>query len=223
MTTALQIITDALTALGVAEVGQTLESADAERARGRLNDMLESWALDSFFVYTTSEAVYTIPSPASSLTIGPGQTINVARPVSILSGGYIRSSGQDYPLTPIDRATYAAIENKTLSGGPGGFVHYDGNGTLKLYPAQAGELHLPLNAQLTAFASLNEDHTLPQGYKRAISLLLEEELADDYGRDISPRRQRLINAARRSIKRSNHSVPILKTFGERRFNILTGA
>lgn len=198
--------------LGLRGAGQTVSGRDASFCLKKLNVMIDSWNLSPDFAFTALETIYTLPSATISLTIGPAMQINIPRPSRIELGSFVRVSGNDYPLTPIDRAEYNSIMLKDQGGSWPSFVFFDGgNPTGKLYFWQTGacELHLITRTSAGSFADLTTDYQLPAGYARAFEFSLSEEVAPSYETAVPDSVARIASGARRVVKRANLTVPQL--------------
>jgi hypothetical protein len=82
MTSALDIITDALNRLGVYSPGEPLTSADSSLALTLLYDMVDEWVNDNIYLYelvptviplVIGKSAYTLTSRPPRLRMGPGQ------------------------------------------------------------------------------------------------------------------------------------------------------
>lgn len=219
MTTATDILNEALGHLGILSAGETANSDDAETCRTVLNTLVDGWNLPSLTHYTSTDATATLAGGAASLTIGPSQNINVTRPVRIERGSYVRADGIDYPMDQIDEAEYNEIRIKTLGGHVPRVFFYDpgaSTGTIYYYPAPGASVvvHHPVLTQFTAFANLTTDYTFPQGYKRAFVFNLAVEVAAHFGQAVSPFVMAQAHSSLRLVKRANFTVPQLDV-GER--------
>lgn len=75
MTTALDIVTRALKAVGAYGPGENVDTADANDAFDMLNDMLETWSNSTQMVPYITEIIFTLTGNVYQYTIGPGGTI----------------------------------------------------------------------------------------------------------------------------------------------------
>lgn len=212
MTTALQIIDTAYTLLGYKSPADELSGQDSAYALSRLNDLIDSWNTQTLYIYTTTEVVVT--TSGKPITIGPGQTVNTARPVMLPPGSFARIGGIDYPITWIDTEQYQSIVLKNTASTIPIYGFYDGGaptGNLFFWPFQptATEYHILVSTQLTEWASLSTDVTLTQGYRRALSYSLAEELAPGYCEVPASVARNAVNA-RRAIRQANAVIPVLK-------------
>jgi hypothetical protein len=229
MTTASDIISQALRDINAVGMGQTADAEDASNALDLLNQMLAQWQVDGYAVYTLKDVSFAATG-AASYTIGAGGNVNRAR-IDDIDGAFWRSSGVDYPLTVIDSFDdYQLITQKALTGQPCA-VHYQPTyplGALYVYPAPtSGDVHLTIREEFTEYASLADDLALPKKYVLAVRLSLAELLATSYpdatGR---PDIARAAAKARRVLKRSNVRIATLKmpaaVLQGGHFNIVTG-
>lgn len=211
MTTASQLIDRAYGLIGYKDPTEALSSADKTFALDVLNDMINSWLVKRLFIVTVREVATNVTG--SPVSIGPSMTINVARPVKMEQGAFIRSGGVDYPLTWIEREQYNAFAVKATSSTIPEYGYYDaglptGNIYLWPYSTTPVALHLQLQVQLSEFADLTTDYTLAPGYRKAIAYSLAEELAPGL-RELPASVVRMASLARKAIQGVNARVPLL--------------
>lgn len=211
MASANDLISNALGMLGVLALGDPLDGEVAADALDALNMMVESWSLDSLYIYTRQEQVYTVPAGSQSVTVGTGGNINITRPYRVEDGAFFRIGTLDYTMDKIDRVTYEGISVKNLQMPAPRYYYYDGNYPLgNLYfwqaPSANAELHLPVVTSLTQFADLVTDYQLPPGYKRLLSAGLALELAPNY-RPATPDLLRVFQSASNNIRKVNAQIP----------------
>lgn len=212
MTTALQIIDSAYTALGYKSPTDVLSGQDTAYALSKLNDLIDSWNTQTLCIYTTTEVVVT--TSGKPITIGTGQTVNTTRPVRLPTGSFARISGIDYPITWMNTEQYQSIVLKNTASTIPIYGFYDGGsptGNLYFWPYQTTptEYHILVDTQLAEWPTLATDITLTQGYRRALIYSLAEELAPGYT-EVTPTLARNAMNARRAIRQANAVVPVLK-------------
>jgi hypothetical protein len=211
MTTAIELITDALAEIGVSGAGQTVAPEDAALGLRKLNQLMQRWtnARLTFPVLTTISVPLT---GAASYTIGPSGVVVAARPVKIISATAVDAGGTEYGVNVIPRELWDAITVKAVDGGPPCDVWWDAqptNGRIHVYPRSTGyTLKLACQTLLNSFASTATAVTLPEGYESAIYLNLADDLAASYGRQLSADSRRRAAGAMRAIKRTN-AEPLL--------------
>ena len=214
MTTATEIIDRAYGLIGYKDAAESVSGQDASLALGVLNDLIDSWNTQGQFIVSVNEEVATVSG--SPISIGPGQTINVPRPVDVMNGSFIRINNVDFAIEWVDREEYNSIPYKLVQANVAVYGYYDQNlptGHIYLWPVpSSAELHLQLMNQLSSFADLTTSYDLAPGYKMALQYTLAEELAPGL-KELSPAVVRKAAAARRAIRRTNVSVPLLANAG----------
>ncbi len=216
MATALTLIDSALQEIGVYGAGETVSGDDAALCMDALNDIIDGLKLESLTIYATQDVSASLPAATSSRTIGPAMQFATARPVRLEDGCFITVGNLEYPLEIISQVQYNAIALKTLEGPWPRYVMYDATmptGTLYFWPQGACTVHLNVQIPLTAFTSTSNTLSVPPGYKRLLELLLAEEVAPKFQKQISPGTAKKLFNARRVVKRSNLVVPQLDVGG----------
>jgi hypothetical protein len=213
VTTANTLIKDALIGIGAIGVAETPDPDDGVIALRILNRILDAWRIKGLYAFAVSEQVITLTSAMQTRTIGPSGQVNATRPVRLETGCFVRVSGVDSPLRVASRDEWAGIELKTQAGSPPDWVYYESTsplGVLHFHPQADCEAHLMVAGQLTAFANLATDYTLPPGYELAIEQTLEERLCSTFSRPLPPTLKADAANARTAIKRANYQVPELE-------------
>lgn len=217
MTTALDLITDALQELSVVGAGQAVEPEDAALGLRRLNQVLQTWANSRLTIPALTEISVTLTT-AQSYLIGPGGATATARPLKVLNATALDASGQEHPVGIITSQQWGDIFNKDVTGGPPNYVWYDAtntNGTIYVYPKAPGyTLKLDCQVLLTSFAYTATAVTLPDGYESALYLTLADALASSYGKQLPPDSRRRMMGAVSAIKRTNTEPLILQVLDD---------
>jgi hypothetical protein len=207
--TARATIQGALKLIGVLDPAETMSPEDADDGLIMLNNIVDAWNVERLNIYTITEVVATFAG--ASATIGPAMTIATARPMRIESAFY-RDGGLDTDLRVIEKQEYDSIPDKSSTGSPT-VIFYDRNsptGTVYVHPVPTStEYHISVQSQLTAFTDLDDLHTLPQGYQKALMYTLAPEMALLHQRTVPPLVEKIAANCRRSLKRNNVVVPIL--------------
>jgi len=209
MTTANTIIADALTEIGVKEVGQAIPAEESAIALRMLNRTLGRWAHQrlSFSVLTT----VSIPLDGSaSYSIGPTGDVVSARPVKV-NAARATIAGIESSVNVLGRTAWDAIGVKDVVGGVVSDVWYSSSvpdGVLYVYPrATSGALEIDCQVLATSFPDLVADVDLPEGYDDALTLEIAVALCSAYSISPPPELVTRRNSAVRVIKRTN-SEPI---------------
>lgn len=182
MTTALDVITDALQLLMVYAAGETVSDADAERGLSVLIDMLDDWSNQSLACYAILEQSAPLVPGKASYTIGTsgGADINQTRPLKILDtpgSAYVQdANGNNYQVTVVSRDRWNLIGNRSsvVTSNFPDTLFYDPQfplGVINLtpFPTINYTLFWDSNAQLADPSVLSSTFSFPPGYKRAIT------------------------------------------------------
>jgi hypothetical protein len=213
MSTALDIITDALIDLGAIDPIEDLTADEASHGLRRLNEMLASWSLESLAVYQILNEGFATVAGTASYSIGSGATWNTTRPLRIESA-FLRYSSTDYPLRILSREEYDAITLKTTQFMPE-VLYFEpsvANAVIYLYGVPDAVYTVYLNSlkQLQSFTALTTTVVLPPGYLRAIKANLSLELAPAYNRRPPDAVLAIARESKANIKRLNSRTPKLR-------------
>lgn len=215
MTTARNLVEDALRKIHVLGKGQSLDSDEANDAFRLLNSMLSMWSVQGDLVYTSSKETFPLTG-AGTYTIGTGLDFNTVAPLYITSA-YVTSGSIDYDLHRIDDTEYSAISDKTISSSIPEYYYYDGNPTARiyLYPVDSGATSITLNSvkPLGAFATLDTVYDMPAHYEIAIVYNLGVLISPEYEKTPSPIVMQTavsaLQAIRTQVNRNNKRVASL--------------
>lgn len=184
MTTANQLITRAMQALGIlgrTEVPSAGESNDGLTA---FNSMLDSWSGgEDLMSYVVLERSFPLVVNTNSYTIGTGGVVNIARPNDITQA-YIRDSiGNNFLMEILPRDKWNQIGNRssTITSQIPDTMFYDPQyplGVINIFPTPllTYTCFFDSTQDQVDFASLTATLTTPPGYERCYVLNLALEL-----------------------------------------------
>lgn len=214
--TARDIITATLRSIRVLGVGDALQAEDANDGLNRLNDWLDSLALERLTMYYVLRTEKMLANDIQSYTIGIGGDINIARPVHIESAGLIQDITVPTPFEkPMEVWTdqrWQGCRQKTLQSTYPTAVYYDHNwtaGLAKIYlwpiPRDCGltKLVIYTPVALLEFPTLDTTYTFPPGYRRFIRTNFAQEIASEYGKQLTADQTMAARQAKAQIKRGN--------------------
>lgn len=220
MTTASDILLQALKKSGVLGVGQQAQAEDASDALADLNDMLAQWQRQRWLVYHLVD-LSVVSTGAQSYTVCAGGNINVARP-DRLEAAYFRQltpanpSQVDYPVRILEsREDYSLIRLKTLQSFQR-YIFYDAaypNGVIYPWPvpqANIYEIHILLKEQLQSFANTATAVNMPPEYVAAMKWNLAVRLRESYQLPPRPSLDKLAINALDVIRNANTQIPMLQ-------------
>ena len=227
MSTARELIYDAMTAVGILGQGDVAPSAaDAAVGLRKLQRMLDSWSVDGPMVYAITQETITLT--AADGTYATTDLSTNTRPVAV-EGGFIRYSGTDYPLTLITRAQWNSIGVKTTQGVPE-LLFYDPTmtaGAFEFYPVPSASMTAYINCRrvLASGLTLDTSFSLPPGYEKAIVDNLAVDLAaGGFGAQASPLLMMEAANAKRLLETLNWRPPVMDSMfaGEVEYDIRSG-
>lgn len=240
LVTAQDIITDALTSLGVYAVGESLQAADTTLGLRRLNAFVSSCAIQSLTIPVVHRQVFTVTANDGLYTIGPGADFNAIRPTSIQSAALLLNSASPPVEVPVGLLTeqgWQATAIKDQTSTQWTQVYYEptyvtsGWGTINLWPIPTtadNDLVLYFPQPLVEFADLTTEYQIPPGYYEFLTNNLAVRLAAPYARPLPEEVRLLAIQSRVNIKRQNTPMADLSndfsSLNDPRYgyNIITG-
>jgi hypothetical protein len=213
MTTAREICVGALELDGIIAAGEAGSADDLSLCLRRLNGMLSSWSLNPNNFLSSVVETFPLVLNQASYTIGAGGNFNTALPIDMLESSFVRYQNVDFPLRKISEDEYSLIPYK-LDGGIPVVYWYDRGTTLATVtfypiPQSAQTLQLHTTKPFTSFADLDTVYTFAPGYAETMTYSLAERIAPAYEREVPKFVVVEAIKLRRSLKRSNVTVPTL--------------
>ena len=225
MATARDLLTQAMKDAGIIGATQTPDAGDLNDAFVALNQWVTDLDTQRATIFQVARVLVPLTTGVDVLTIGPGGDIDVLRPQRIEAAGIVADPGGAYPaeraISVLNDAEFRAIVVRSVRGLPNA-VYYDhafittGLGRIMPLPVpdQGGyTLVLYLPRAMHTFHDLSTDYVFPSGFQRAIRHALTAELADMFGRELSPRLAERARNALVNLKRANHRPAILRVDG----------
>jgi hypothetical protein len=213
----LQIVTNALAGLSVLLPGEPLKDADAEYCRGQLNTILDNWSAERQAAYTATFTTFTTTPGLQPHTIGPtGTWVTATRPIAI--DGLARSIGTGLwtPIPVTSDPAWWQAQTSVVSGTPtrAFYTPDEPNGSLYFTPSVDGALAMRAQLRMVIGAVLLTDMlTLPNGYEGALTLTLQEAVADAFHAVLTPSQIQRAGQARGRAFGNNLHVPVLVVRG----------
>lgn len=224
MTTAYDVVNQALKKAGIVGLGQTADGSDMSDALADLNDMIGQWTSQRWMVYNELDISFVSTGQTTPYTVGPSGNYNVSPRPDRIEAAYLRQLinppglNVDTPLKVIpSREEYSTLSLKTLVSFPL-YVFLDSaypTANLYIYPipnASIYEVHIILKNVFPNY-TLNPNSTisLPPQYIAALKFNLAKRLRQAYGKGLRPDPE--LNALARSsldiVKQGNLQVPEL--------------
>jgi hypothetical protein len=206
------VITDALVEIGVLEPGEQASPAQAQIGLRRVRGMIDSWAADRLTLSLQLRTAFVWPASTSSVQVGPGQTVDMDRPVWVNNIAFVvpgTNPGVEVPMGLMDEDTYASLTIKDLVSALPQQAFYqtnveDANATLFLWPTpQSLTIVLYSPQAVTVPASLNSLMQGPPGYQDAFLYQLAYRLCTPFGVAVPPLLPGMARNAFENMKKPN--------------------
>lgn len=194
MPTKLQVITDALTLIGVVAPGETVAASDLDVAGRNFDGYIDRLNSQKLSIFSEQVLEFTMAAGQQTRTLGTGGNFNTVRPMEILWANMIFAPGTPQevrrPLNQYDYQQWANYRFLAASGPPDGFWN-DNNwprATLHFYPIpdQAYGLELFVRRRLEVAAPMNTDINFPPGYADLLLYNLAERFCGLFNLPIPP-------------------------------------
>lgn len=212
MTTARDIIGDAMLEIGARASGDAIDATTAADHLRVLNRMIDSWGQDELLVYTVDRLTFNLVPSQQSYQIGVGATDFVTtypvRPGQINMASVV-VNGVEIGLDVVNDTEWRDVSVKNTPSTFPTKMWANGNYPLDvLYfwpiPSTVTQLVLYVWGQPLDFTDVNATVTLPHGYEDALVYNLGLRLCSQYG--IQPAQTLVADAAKAlsRIKRMNY-------------------
>lgn len=195
--------------LGVLDSGESLSTQQIADALALANNLLDNWSSDPKMILSLTSASGTLASGTQSYTIGSGQTINITRPMAIVSAAFKNSSGPGGAVKVCNAQEWSAIPNRQRQSWIIENLFYDrgySTGNVYVSPIPQGNgltLDLWVWAALAQFADATTPLSLLPGYERLLKAALALEMAPQYDVPVPPSVQANYAAALASVQNLN--------------------
>ncbi len=183
------IINNALTVLGVNELGGTPSASDSTDCLGELNRMWSGWGIDEGLIFAVKALTAPLTAAVGSYTIGLGAAINTQSPARIYRAVFVTGAAGRIQLRIVDQNEYYSHADLAAAALAPDQLYPDFNidpstgfATLKLYPIQSvtgSSLEMEIAVPFIAW-SLAGVYMLPEGYEDAITQALAWRLIPRY-------------------------------------------
>lgn len=241
--TVAEFLTRVLRLMGVYGAGETPSAEDMADAFLFLNEFLDGLGTERLSAYTIARTTFTLTStkgtPTNPYTVGPSGDIAIARPESMEWIEELRyqdtttTPTTEYRLTPLSRAGYDALPQKTLTNTLPSAWFYEptfptGSLYLSLIPTQSnlqGVLYAP--TPISQFGATTDLMSFPPGYMRFLRANLAIEMWASFRENVplDPSLVQIAQESKTRIKLANVRMTDLVsdaalTFGRRPYSIL---
>lgn len=209
MAVAKDIVTQGLKLIGVVGSGEEPAAADLADGLIALNDMIDSWSSDGFFIPSVTREVFDLVPSQASFTIGTGKDFDTVTPIHIPNAGIADSDdSNELPMKILTSSEWAGVTPKSLQGPYPTRLYFEENELeprLHFWPVPtAAKKFILYSAKpLTTFVDGNSTVILPKGYRRMMTHNFAVEAAPLFGKEASMTVQRIAEESKASIQRAN--------------------
>ena len=212
MSTAQDIIIQALTTLGELGQNEPASADDLSYCLTRLNGMIDSWSTERLSLYMMTQGLYTLTANTQDYSIGPSVTLSSGtRPALIETASMIVTGTIRNPMNMLSSKQWAVIPEKGLTGLLPTDLYVDQNYPnvgLHVWPIPSGTPAMELFywAPLQQFASLSASLSMPYGYQDALTFGLMLNIAAGYNKALDPALVALAGQKKAAIQSINAQI-----------------
>jgi hypothetical protein len=238
MTTATDIIQDALLAGGIGDIYNAPDANLLSLGLRFLNRMMDQWSAEFTPLFNIIDGYTGAPTPGWNLTPGTaaytigtagGQMLGV-RPTEIAEIYLLDGNNVSYYLVPITADEFARLVYKVAPGRPDRYYPNFNETTIQLTfyptPAYSDQVHCMYQDRMQLFGNGSTAVNLPPGYEEALVYNLALRLLPALGKQVPPDVAARAGWSKGIITEANTNTYMLQnpmpTMKRRFFNILTG-
>jgi len=204
------IIRRAMVKARIISPGESIPASKANQVLEELNDMLDSWSIESLMIPCTVLESFSLIVGQSEYTYGTGGDFDSSRPTKVWDDAFVRSGTTDYRVKKYPLNTYRGRDSKSTGGRPEMFAVNPEFPLLRvlLYPTPSSidSIYFKSDKLLTSFSSLTTEVTFGPGYRRAIVANLALEITPNFGKKASKELIVLATMSLSAIKGKNSTV-----------------
>jgi hypothetical protein len=202
-----------------------MSAEEAQDGLESLNAMLSTWRLEGLMAYDIERVVFAVTAGTQVYSIGPSgdwntsptMTAQATRPTKIEAMGLIDTSSDpdlETPLAPMSNAEYQSLGLKAMTSDWPTRWNYSASvplGSVFLWPKPTvnRSMAVYLWRQLTTWATVQTNLTLPDGYEEAVVYNLAIRLTPEYGGQASPEVIDVARSSKSLVMRMNTEIPTL--------------
>lgn len=101
---------------GLCAVGQTVTTAQMSRGLDRLNDIINFEATQGLKLWLQQDIAIPLTVGQGVYTLGPGGSVNMAKPLQVLQGYFLTSQAIRQPLSPLSRDEFTRLSQIAVLG-----------------------------------------------------------------------------------------------------------
>lgn len=205
--TARDLITRSLRLIGILASGEAAEASMTSDALISMNSVIDSWKNNGFMIFENDIIALSLISGQKTYTIGIGGDFNFARPVKINSAKFL-SNNTEQDIEIITESEWSDISNKDSSSNMPLKVYYNESsplGELNFWPKPNTSLtvNLYISTPVEKFTNLDATISLPPGYENLLVYSTADQIAPEYGAELTQRQLQILIETKADIMRKN--------------------
>ncbi len=212
MATFLDLLTDAITYIGQAGIGQSISPEQAQQGLRKCNRMTQEWSIQKLVEFVVTVRPFALAATVQDYTVGPTGGFVGTRPVFVDSGlALIPGSSMQNPMNILTKEQWDALPDSGVVCGPNGapanlwpeYTFPDLTFHVSPIPSTVVNIRLGTWELIQQFATLFDEISLPPAYEKAIMYNLAVELAGDYDQPVTQELAMLASGSLNNIKTNN--------------------
>jgi hypothetical protein len=182
---AYSIICDGLRECGKLQRGSEPDSELLADTMRRLNDMVNLWQTQGLKLWLQFDLPVPLQAGVNPYTLGPGGSVNMAKPTRVLDNGYYLDQGNvRRPLIMLSRDEYTRLSVTTQQGPLSNYFVDKQQAVLIVWfwlvpdaQAATGIAHLLIQQQVSNFVNLTDDMNFPNEWRIALVWGIADEMS----------------------------------------------
>lgn len=214
MTTAQNIVDGVLRQISSVTPGEAIDGNEAANALIVINRLIAAFSMEWGLINAIVREGFNLTVGTTSYTIGSGGDFNTTRPDTIFNQWiYDTIAGIRYPLKMLTDNQYNSIVLNTVQSIPKG-IYYDPQyplGIIYIYPTSGlttYQLWIESYKPVAQFSTLNSTLNLPAEYFEELVMLGADELAPEYGYQMTQRQLQKLEEVKTNMKARNFKVSV---------------
>lgn len=201
------ILNRSLRLIGVLASGETASASMIQDAFVSMNAMIDSWKNVGLMVFENQVLSLTLISGQQTYTIGTGGQLNVDRPNAINQATFILNN-IEYIVDILTESEWSQIPDKNTTSDIPTKLYFNPSfplGQISFWPKPSSALSIKLYSPkpVNKFASVESTVDLPPGYEDLIVYGSADRIANEYGKELTPKHDAILNQTKAEIMRKN--------------------
>jgi hypothetical protein len=173
----------------------------------RLNDIANLWQTQGLKLWLNQDLGVPLIAGQGNYSLGPGGSVDMAKPMRVIESYYLDSSGIRRPLVPLSWDDYFRLSQVNQTGQINSYFVNKQQFKLDLFfwnipdaLAATGTVHLLIQNQITQMVSLTDTTAFPIEWSMGLRWGLADELATGQPQTIMDRCERKATAYRQALE-----------------------